>query len=454
MLITYIIVPLSIIPNIHNSTIVSAIVITLLLIVIRIQYMKIKNHTNHHKMKESVDLHLLHLLINNMPDFIYIKDLQSRFVIGNKYLANMINVNSTDTLIGKTDFDYYPHEMAQKFFDDEQKIISSGISMVNIEEQGLDSIHQPIIVSTTKVPWFDENGKIKGIIGIGRNITSIKKAENDLVIQTNNLKEVNILLEERHEQIQQQAEELLMQAENLKELNKELQKTNETKDKFISIIAHDLKNPFNAIINFSELLLLKFGESMQPKQIEMVRIINSSSKMAYSLLENMLFWAKTQTSTIPCRPGIFDISEQIKEVIDFLDVSAKLKNIIVINEAASCLHIFSDVNMVSAILRNLLCNAIKFTQKNGEIRISSTYDGEYGYITITDSGIGMNENQLKNLFSKDKDIIKGTSGEAGTGLGLILCIEFAKQNGGTIFVKSELGKGSTFILSLPLHPVF
>ncbi len=439
------------ISNINTIRIILIVIILVLIGVIEVMYIKIRNLKNLQKTRMNVDNNLLYLLIDKMPDFIYIKDTESRFIIANKYLADVTKVSHPDDMIGKTDFDYYPIEMAQKFFDDEQRIIKTRLPMVNVEEFGLDYNNKPTIVSTTKVPWINQEGTVKGIIGIGRNISALKQIENELLTQTENLKESNVLLEEQYEQIQQQTEELLMQAENLKNLNIELHKSNDTKDKFISIIAHDLKNPFNAIINFSELLLLKYMDTMQPKQLEMVSIINSSSKIAYSLLENLLFWAKNQSNTIPCRPSLFIISDQIKEVIDFLEVCAKLKNIPIVNESTTNLIVYSDVNMILAILRNLLSNAIKFTKKNGQICISTTSDEENCYVTISDNGIGMDEQQLKKLFSTDKEIMKGTSGESGTGLGLILSIEFARQNGGTIFAKSELERGSTFILSLPLR---
>ena len=442
------------ISNINTISIILIVIILVLIGVIAVMYMTIRNLKNLQKTRMNVDNNLLYLLIDKMPDFIYIKDTESRFIIANKYLADVAKVSNPNDLIGKTDFDYYPHEMAQKFFDDEQRIIKTRLSMVNVEEFGLDYNNKPTIVSTTKVPWINQEGIVKGIIGIGRNISSLKQVENELLTQTENLKESYVLLGERHEQIQKQTEELLVQAENLKVLNNELHKTNDTKDKFISIIAHDLKNPFNAIINFSELLLLKYMDTMQPKQLEMVSIINSSSKIAYSLLENLLFWAKTQSNTIPCRPSLFNISELLKEVIDFLEVCAKLKNIPIVNKSTTKLDVYSDINMTSTIIRNLLSNAIKFTKKNGEICISTTYDEKNGYVTISDSGIGMDKQQLKKLFSTDKEILKGTSGESGTGLGLILSIEFAHQNGGTIFAKSELERGSTFILSLPLRTLF
>jgi two-component system, sensor histidine kinase and response regulator len=184
----------------------------------------------------------------------------------------------------------------------------------------------------------------------------------------------------------------------------------------------------------------------------MIRIINSSSKMACSLLENLLYWGKSQNSTIPFRPSRLNISDLIKEVTDFHEVSAKLKNIMIINDVIQDLFIFADHDMITTILRNLISNAIKFTPKNGEIRITSSVDANMGLIAITDSGLGISKAQLAKLFRSDKEITKGTSGESGTGLGLMLCKEFAVKNGGDILVKSEQRKGSSFILSLPLPP--
>jgi PAS domain S-box-containing protein len=403
---------------------------------------------------KSYESHLLRALIDNMPDFIYIKDTQSRFVVANKHTARVMNAESPDKLIGKTDFDFYPKRLAEKFFKDEQRIMRTLKPLINNEEEIFDHRKNRIIIASTKVPWFDDNDKILGIIGIGRNITKFKEIEQQLINQTISLQEVNVLLEERNEHINHQAEELTSQAENLKQLNFDLQKINDTKDKFISIIAHDLKNPFNAIINFSELLILKVDPGLNPKQIEMIKIINSSSKMAYSLLENLLYWGKSQSSTIQFRPADLNLSDIINEVIEFHNVSAFLKNIAIVNDSPQCIMIFSDIDMVTTILRNLLSNAIKFTPKNGQIQISCTSDSSYAVVTVTDNGIGISPEQLEHLFDADKEIIKGTTGESGTGLGLLLCKEFAVKNGGDILVKSQIEKGSSFILSLPLPADF
>jgi len=433
-----------------------SIIIFGILAIVSLLYFLLNNYRSRKQREEykSYESRILNALIDNMPDFIYVKDTQSRFILANKHTAHVVKAESPNDLIGKTDFDFYPKKMAQKFFKDEQKIIKTRKPLVNIEEDGLDIQNNKIIVSTTKVPWIDEDGKTLGTIGIGRDVTKFKEIELKLIEQAKHLNEINTLLEEKHEHINHQTEELTVQSENLKHLNDELHKINETKDKFISIIAHDLKNPFNAIINFSELLILKADSSTKPNQMEMMHIINSSSKMAYSLLENLLYWGKSQSSTIPFRPIKLDISDIISEVVEFLEVSAMLKDIIIVNDSASNLFVFSDQDMVTTILRNLLSNAIKFTDKNGQIKISSSIDHKFGIITVTDNGIGIPENELNQLFKSDKEITKGTSGESGTGLGLLLCKEFALKNGGDILVKSEPNKGSSFILSLPLTADF
>jgi PAS domain S-box-containing protein len=429
------------------------IILAIISILILHYFFKIKQNKliRRKKLSYSDELYLLRTLIDNMPDFIYVKDLQSRFVVANQYLANMLKAGSTDNLIGKTDFDFFPKKMAQKYFNDEQLIIKDKIPLINIEEEALDKHKHKIIISTTKVPWLDREGNTLGIIGIGRNISDIKKIELKLLTQTEKLKGANTLLVEKHEKIQQQAEELVTQARNLKDLNEELQKINETKDKFISIIAHDLKNPFNAIINFSELLIIKDDGSIKPKQMEMIKIINSSSKLAFSLLENLLYWAKNQNASIPFNPSQINISDMIKEVVDFMEVSAKLKEIKLENESAPDVHVYADHNMITTILRNIISNAIKFTSKKGEITITTSVDNSLAYVTITDNGIGISNEQMNNLFSIDKETSRGTAGESGTGFGLVLCHEFAQHNRGAITVKSIQGKGSSFILSLPLN---
>ena len=163
-------------------------------------------------------------LINSMPDRIYIKDRQSRFIIGNVHVANIMGASRPEELIGKTDHHFYPKDMADEFHKDEQEMMTNDIQIINKEERGYSDAGEEIVVSTTKIPVKDENGEVIGIVGIGRDITNQKEVEKEVLEKSESLYEVNVLLEERQEEIQQQAEELLTQSESLSAANHELEK--------------------------------------------------------------------------------------------------------------------------------------------------------------------------------------------------------------------------------------
>ena len=204
----------------------------------------------------------LRTLIDNIPDLIFIKDRQSRFTMANSKVAQVMGSHVPENLLGKTDFDFYPVEVARSFYDDEQNIMITGVPMINKEETARDENGNRVIRSTTKVPVRNENGDIIGVVGICRDITKLKRIESQLRKKSEDLQETNRLLEGRQKEILIQSEELAEQTQNLLMINAELDRLNRTKDKFFSIIAHDLRNPFNAIIGFSELLRADF-DSME-----------------------------------------------------------------------------------------------------------------------------------------------------------------------------------------------
>jgi two-component system sensor histidine kinase/response regulator len=528
----------------------------------------------------------LRTLIDNMPDMIYIKDRQSRFIAGNIHVAKIMGVKSPDILIGKTDFDFYAKDMAQEFYRDEQELLNSGDAIINKEERGLDLNGHEIIVSTTKVPFKDKAGIVIGVVGIGRDITPQKLAEKKLIEQQENLQEANTLLEERQEEINQQAEELHAQAEYLTRINQELEKLsivashtdnviiimdpdanieyrnrgyemqygkiteepeknklvnlreissnkdineiideilttkkavsyegkafnkegkqfwsqttispvlnekneivkliaidtdislikeaekeishqkdqiernrdelkklNATKDKFFSIIAHDLKNPFHSIMGFSDLLTRSFDTIEDERKKEFMQLIKDSSTSAYNLLENLLDWSRTQTNNIKFSPANIDISQILNVNIQIHSVIAQNKNIEIIHEIPDQIISYADGNMVNTIVRNLLSNALKFTPQGGKIIINAISGKDYVKVNIQDTGLGMDIATKEKLFRIDEfHNTIGTSGETGTGLGLIICHEFILRHGGEINVESEAGKGSTFSFSLP-----
>jgi PAS domain S-box-containing protein len=168
--------------------------------------------------------HLLYTLIDNMPDFIYIKDTDSNFIVANQKIMNVHGLKSRDQLIGKSDHDFYPKELADKYHRNEQAIIRTGKPLINHEERSLDEKGNDIYLSTTKIPLHDADGKIIGIVGIGRDITDKIKAEEKLLDHSEQLQQINAILEEKQEEIQQQTEELSAQTDNLRLANQELEK--------------------------------------------------------------------------------------------------------------------------------------------------------------------------------------------------------------------------------------
>jgi len=361
------------------------------------------------------DENLLRTLIDNMPDFIYIKDVKSRFVVANKKLAQVHGIRSPMHMAGKTDFDFYPKELANKYYWNEQEIMALGKPLINIEEQGLDENGDIIYISTTKIPLRDSTGKSIGLVGIGRDITARKKAE-----------------------------------EQLAEHAKQLQKLNITKDKFFSIIAHDLRNPFHSILGFTDLLMKNYQGFDDAKKQEFIGLIYESSEHAHNLLENLLQWSRTQTDRIKYNPSNQSLSQIIDETMHVLNASMKKKDIVFNSEIQKGILINVDRNMIETVVRNLLNNAIKFTPSGGKITVSVKDNDNFLAVSVSDTGVGISPEDLPRLFQfEDFHTTSGTAGELGTGLGLIICHEFVKKHGGEIFVTSEQGKGSIFTFTLP-----
>jgi signal transduction histidine kinase/ligand-binding sensor domain-containing protein len=230
----------------------------------------------------------------------------------------------------------------------------------------------------------------------------------------------------------------------------ELYELNASKDKFFSIIAHDLKNPFNNIIGFSELLQEEIRSGDNERNMEYADSINNSAVQTLSLLENLLEWAKSQTGKTLYKPQPVLLSELINEEYLMLRDQARGKKIEFKREVPDDLKIIADRNMIKTVLRNLISNAIKFTNKNGKIDVKAMADHQTVDISVTDNGMGMSEDAISKLFKIDSNMsTPGTENEKGTGLGLLLCKEFVEKHGGRLYVKSEISKGTVFTFSLP-----
>lgn len=247
------------------------------------------------------------------------------------------------------------------------------------------------------------------------------------------------------------ARELAAINEKVNKQNKELQELNETKDKFFSIISHDLKGPLNSLTSFSS-LLMNHTDSMSKEEIQMLaKDLDGSLKNLFALLENLLEWARSQTGNIELKPVRLALSEIVDSTFKVLEKSAGNKEIKLKNLIQDSSFAYADKNAISTVIRNLVSNAVKFTPQGGQIEVSCTEWQDSVEISIKDNGVGMPADVVEKLFKiGQKHSTKGTANEKGTGLGLILCKEFVEKNGGKIWVKSELNQGSEFIFTLPL----
>lgn len=245
-------------------------------------------------------------------------------------------------------------------------------------------------------------------------------------------------------------------ATELREKNKviEEQKTHleeliQTKDRFLSIIAHDLKNPFNSLLGFADLAYNDFDEITDTEKKSYLNVIRQSGQHIYALLDNLLSWSRAQSGRIDFYPEPVSLTETIENAVELVRSSADNKQIAIFTDFSKDVFVKADKNMLSTILRNLLTNAIKFTQNGGSVTVSSRINSKKVTVSVTDTGIGMTQEEMDKLFKLDGGLkTAGTANETGTGLGLILCQEFMALHKSKIVVESPPGKGSTFSFTL------
>ena len=267
--------------------------------------------------------------------------------------------------------------------------------------------------NATIAPILDENKAIINFIAIKENITEKKKAIENLVKSEAALKEANA-----------------------------------TKDKFFSIIAHDLRNPIGAIGNLAYLLVN--DSEIDCKSKEMLKHIYNSATTTFSLLENLLNWAKSQSGKLTVNPVNFEVSQEIVFAIEPLKNLADSKSIDISIRIAKETKAYGDKELFSTAIRNLVSNAIKFTPQNGKISVKTEHIGSYIHIFVTDTGVGIDSSRISKLFRVDQNTsTRGTSNESGTGMGLPLTKEFVEKNEGEIWIESSIGKGSTFTFTIP-----
>ncbi len=230
----------------------------------------------------------------------------------------------------------------------------------------------------------------------------------------------------------------------------ELEEANKTKDRFFSIISHDLKSPFNALIGFSDLIKIALEENDFEDIKKMNELIHQTATNTYKLLLNLLDWSRAQTNEIKFKPTKININKLIKENLELFKAQANKKGVIFEFDSPKNNFVLADENMTNIIIRNLISNAVKYTRK-GSVSIVIGLTDKTCVIKITDTGIGIKQEVVKQIFNIEENIsTQGTNGERGTGLGLILCKEFTNKNNGNLTVESTINKGSTSTLNLPI----
>ena len=262
--------------------------------------------------------------------------------------------------------------------------------------------------------------------------------------QDKQIKEQNVILQNMNAVLEQQ----------VKERTAELEQANASKDKFFSIIAHDLRVPFTGLLGMTEIFSENLANFTQEEIKEGLDSLQHTAQTVYTLLENLLTWSRLQRGIIEYFPQDIFLEEIAQYNVSLFSSNAEQKQIALTQVISPDIQAYADQNMINTALRNLISNAIKFTDKGGSITVSATEDEEVVEVTVSDTGTGIKAEDLEKLFRIDvKYSHIGTSGEQGSGLGLILCKELVEKNGGNIWVESEVGKGTTFRFTIPVFPV-
>ena len=389
------------------------------------------------------------LLAEFSGDVIWTMDLTGRFTYVSPSVYYLRGYTPEEVMLQTPDQVVCPGSMENlmKGFEIAQEEIRTGIKRKSVYFE----IEQPCKDGTTV--WteaigrvmYDEDNVAFGIVGITRNIEERKKAQEEKNTLLEELRASNELLEVSIYQKNSLIEELSQTKIDLEVLNSE-------KDKFFSILAHDLKSPFSGFLGLTEILANDVSDFSLDELQEIGKNLKDSANNLYKLLDNLLQWSKMQRGKIEYNPENFLIDALITQNVNIQSEVARQKEISINNTVSNSTYVYADIPMINTVLRNLLSNALKFTPRGGKIYIGLAKDAPEGFIKlfIQDSGIGMPNKIKENLFKIDQKVSRpGTDNEPSTGLGLLLCKEFIEKNKGRIIVESEVGFGSIFYVELP-----
>ena len=356
---------------------------------------------------------LLKTIIDNVPDLIFIKDRAGRFVAVNAAMLRVLQVKSVEEVIGKTDFDFSPPELAANYVADDQVVMRSGEPMIDHEESAPDVNGNAAWLLTTKVPLRDSDGKVTGLVGIGRDITNRKRAEQELLA----------------------AKEAADSA-------------NRAKSDFLANMSHEIRTPMNAIIGMTELVL---DTRLAQSQRDYLRMVRESGESLLTVINDILDFSKIEAGKLDLDNTLFDLRENLGDTMKSLAVRAHSKNL----ELAFRVEpevpraLYGDVGRLRQIVVNLVGNAIKFTDR-GEVVVDvrcvvQTADKAKCHITVRDTGIGIPEDKLDSIFDEFEQVDSSTTRRfGGTGLGLAISSRLVELMGGKIWVESVIDEGTEF----------
>lgn len=360
---------------------------------------------------------LMRTLIDGIPDQIYAKDRHGRFVLANSNVVKALGKNGVEEILGKTDYDFFPHEQAAKSCAEERQVLDGGAPLISIEEAVRSGENIEKWYSITKVPLRDWKGEIKGIVGINRDITGIKNAEK-----------------------------------RLREARDAADSANRAKSTFLSRMSHEIRTPMNAILGFAQLMTRDPDVTTQQK--EKLNTISRSGEHLLSLINDILEISKIEAGKVVVTSASFDLHDMLNDLDMMFRIRTGAKGLKLLVEWPVNLprRIRSDEGKLRQILINLMGNAVKFTDEGGialRARADEVDGGCLICIDVEDSGTGIAQQDMAKLFRVFEQTETGMKA-GGTGLGLAISIHYAKILGGDITVKSEAGKGSCFTVKIPV----
>jgi PAS domain S-box-containing protein len=369
---------------------------------------------------------LLRTIIDSLPDFIYAKDRKGRFLLNNPAHAKNLGVASPQEMKGKTDFDYFPRELAEQFFSDEQKIIATGESVINQEQYKSrpgSASEEKMWSLSSKVIWRDWDGEILGTVGVTRDINEFKQTQ----------------------------EALRKSEEKLRQFTSQLEQSNRELQDFAYVASHDLQEPLRKIIVFGERLKEKHGHTLGAEPRDYVERMQKAAARMQTLIEDLLAFSRLTTKTHPFAP--VNLADVAHGVLD--DLESRLEQVKGRVEIGDLPVIDADGLQMRQLLQNLIGNALKFRRPDvpPEVKVTARkFVNEAGLeiceLTVSDNGIGFDEKYLDRIFNVFQRLHSRNEYE-GTGMGLAIVRKIALHHGGSVAAKSQPGQGATFIVTLP-----